>query len=81
MSWQERAQHISEPGIEVSLLINVMYVGTHSSEAADGKVIPTNGDLDGLDVLSECQLLYVFDPASLSPVTTIKKDNLAVEIL
>lgn len=54
---------------------------TYSSEAADGIIVAADCRLDGLNIFSEGQLLNVIQPDSLRPVTSVKKSDVAVDII
>lgn len=61
----------------------IAYIGTslrsYGRDTANGEVVASNRDLDGLEVFHESQLVNVIEAGGLSPVATIKKSNLAVE--
>ena len=50
-------------------------IATHSGKAAGGKIVPSDGNLDGLYILLEGQLLDIIHTLVLTPVSSVKWRN------
>ena len=54
---------------------------THGGKTADSKVVATNGDLDGLYILSKSKLVYPFEAGCLRKVAPVNSDQIGIDVV
>lgn len=63
------------------LRINGRCTRTDCRKTANGKVVSANGDLDGLYILNECELVDGFQACGLRKVASIDRHKVCIDVI